>query len=156
MKWGLKGGISMDADSGPPRYVFWYYGGICHEDFTFIQIGSSYTVLYKKMWKIEVWFVIFNNFVEICKYVLFTWYCVWDIMSLLFSKNTLKYVDNYILRKPKTQFWKRFVVGKSRERKKKSWQRKPFKYFLSDCRRQQSVLWLAVPYAAHKQIQLKK
>ena len=69
MKWGLKGGISMDADSGPPRYVFWYYGGICHEDFTFIQIGSSYTVLYKKMWKIEVWFVIFNNFVKICKYL---------------------------------------------------------------------------------------
>ena len=74
---------------------------------------------------------------------------------------TLKYVGYHILRtpnilrKPKTQFWKRVVVGKSRERKK-SWQRKPFKYFLSDCRRQQSVLWLAVPYAAHKQIHRTK
>ena len=68
---------------------------------------------------------------------------------------TLKYVGYHILRKPKTQFWKREVVGKSREREK-SWQRKPFKYFLSDCRRQQSVLWLAVPYAAHKQIHITK
>ena len=32
---------------------------------------------------------------------------------------TLKYVGYHILRKPKTQFWKRVVVGKSREREKK-------------------------------------
>ena len=31
MKWGLKGGISVDADSGPPRYVLWCCGGICHQ-----------------------------------------------------------------------------------------------------------------------------
>ena len=30
MKWGLKGGISIDADSGPPRYVLWCCGGIWH------------------------------------------------------------------------------------------------------------------------------
>ena len=44
MKWGLKGGISIDADSGPPRYVLWYCGGICHQVFTFIQIGCGHTV----------------------------------------------------------------------------------------------------------------
>ena len=44
MKWGLKGAISNDADSGPPRYVLWCCGGICQEDFTFIQIGSGHTV----------------------------------------------------------------------------------------------------------------
>ena len=31
MKWGLKVGISIDADSGPPRYVLWCCGGICHQ-----------------------------------------------------------------------------------------------------------------------------
>ena len=44
MKWGLKGGISIDADSGPPRYVLWYCGGICHQPDTFIQIGFGHTV----------------------------------------------------------------------------------------------------------------
>ena len=44
MKWGLKGGISIDGDSGPPRYVLWCCGGICHEVLTFIQIGCGHTV----------------------------------------------------------------------------------------------------------------
>ena len=44
MKWGLKGGISIDADSGPPRYVLWCCGGIYHQQDTFIQIGSGHTV----------------------------------------------------------------------------------------------------------------
>ena len=44
MKWGLKGGISIYADSGPPRYVLWCCGGICHEVLTFIQIGCGHTV----------------------------------------------------------------------------------------------------------------
>ena len=35
-KWGLKGGISIDADSGPLRYVLWCCGSICHQLFTFI------------------------------------------------------------------------------------------------------------------------
>ena len=43
MKWGLKGGISIDADSGPPRYALWCCGGICHQPDTFIQIGSGHT-----------------------------------------------------------------------------------------------------------------
>ena len=43
MKWGLKGGISIDADSGPPRYVL---GGISQEFFAFIQIGSGHTVVH--------------------------------------------------------------------------------------------------------------
>ena len=41
---GLKGGISIDADSGPLRYVLWCCGGICHQPDTFIQIGSGHTV----------------------------------------------------------------------------------------------------------------
>ena len=43
MKWGLKGGISIDADSGPPRYVLSCCGGICCQPDTFIQIGSGHT-----------------------------------------------------------------------------------------------------------------
>ena len=43
MKWGLKEGISIDADSGPPRYVLWCSGGICHQVLTFIQIGCGHT-----------------------------------------------------------------------------------------------------------------
>ena len=41
MKWGLKGGISIDAGSCPPRYVLWCCGGICHQPDTFIQIVSA-------------------------------------------------------------------------------------------------------------------
>ena len=41
---GLKGGISIDADSGPPRYVLWCCGGICHQVLTFFQIGCGHTV----------------------------------------------------------------------------------------------------------------
>ena len=44
MKWGLKGGISIDADSGPPRYVLWCCGGICHQLLTFIKVGCDHTV----------------------------------------------------------------------------------------------------------------
>ena len=45
MKWGLKGGISIYANSGPPRYVLWCCGSICHEVLTFIQVGCGHTVL---------------------------------------------------------------------------------------------------------------
>ena len=34
---GLKGGISINADSGPPRYVLWCCGGICHQLLTFFS-----------------------------------------------------------------------------------------------------------------------
>ena len=40
----LKGGISIYADFGPPRYVLWCCGGICHEVLTFFQIGCGHTV----------------------------------------------------------------------------------------------------------------
>ena len=46
MKGGLKGGISIDADCGPPRYDLWCCGGICHEVLSFIQIGYGHTVTY--------------------------------------------------------------------------------------------------------------
>ena len=44
MKWGLKDGISIYADSEPPRYVLWCCGCISHEVLTFIQIGCCHTV----------------------------------------------------------------------------------------------------------------
>jgi hypothetical protein len=44
MKCGLKEVISIDADSGPPRYEIWWCGGICHQPDTFIQIGSGHNV----------------------------------------------------------------------------------------------------------------
>ena len=40
----LKGGISIYADFGPPRYALWCCGGICHELLTFFQIGCGHTV----------------------------------------------------------------------------------------------------------------
>ena len=46
MKWGLKGGISIDADSGPLRHVLWCCGSICHQLLTFIQICYGHTVVY--------------------------------------------------------------------------------------------------------------
>ena len=44
MKWGLKGGISNDTDSGPPGYVLWCSRSRSQDFFTFIQIGSGHTV----------------------------------------------------------------------------------------------------------------
>ena len=43
-KKGLKGGISFDSDSGPPRYVIWCCGVIGHQVLTFFQIGCGHTV----------------------------------------------------------------------------------------------------------------
>ena len=59
MKWGLKGGISIHADSGPPRYVLWCCGCICHELLTFIQIGCGHTVWLNMHRKVS-----FHNFVR--------------------------------------------------------------------------------------------
>ena len=55
---GLKGGISIDADSGPLGYVLWCCGSESWDFFTFIQICSSRTV-----WQIsaENDFRIFTN-----------------------------------------------------------------------------------------------
>ena len=47
MKWGLKGGISIDADSGPPRYVLWSCSVIFHYFLTFVQNGYGRTVISK-------------------------------------------------------------------------------------------------------------
>ena len=46
MKWGLKGEISIDADSGPLGYVLWCCGSIFQQLFTFIQIGSGHTCVW--------------------------------------------------------------------------------------------------------------
>ena len=71
MMWGLKGGISIDADSWPPRYVIWCCGGICHELLTFIQIGWGHTV-YAFIQKIlQNW--LSSKF--ICIIWCFTWLC---------------------------------------------------------------------------------
>ena len=40
----LKGGISIDADSGLLKYVVWCCGSICRQLLTFIQICSGHTV----------------------------------------------------------------------------------------------------------------
>ena len=45
MYWGLKGGISIDVYSVPPRYVLWCCGSIFHEVFISIQIGREHTVI---------------------------------------------------------------------------------------------------------------
>ena len=44
MKWGLKGVISIDTDSGPLGYVIWSFGSKSQDFFTFIQIGYGNTV----------------------------------------------------------------------------------------------------------------
>ena len=47
----LKGGISIYADFGSPRYVLWCYGGICHQVLTFFKIGCGHTVWPEKIWE---------------------------------------------------------------------------------------------------------
>ena len=51
----MKGGISIYAGFGPPRYVLWCCGGICHELLTFFQIGCGHTV---QKW--FIWITIFS------------------------------------------------------------------------------------------------
>ena len=46
MKWSLKGGISIDTDSGMLRYALWCCGRRSQDFFTFIQIVSNHTVSY--------------------------------------------------------------------------------------------------------------
>ena len=41
MKWGLKGGISIDTDSGPLGYVFWCCGSRSWEVLTFFRLGLA-------------------------------------------------------------------------------------------------------------------
>ena len=53
MKWGLKRGISIDADSGPPRYVLWCCGGICNQLLNFFNIGCGHTVC-EPFWSIQL------------------------------------------------------------------------------------------------------
>jgi len=48
VNFGLRGGILIDTDSGPLRYVLWCCGSICHQLFTFIQIGCSHNVKERK------------------------------------------------------------------------------------------------------------
>ena len=61
MKWGLKEGISIDADSGPPRYVLWCCGGICHQFLTFFQIGCGHTVCALRIMFLEPTFPLTNQ-----------------------------------------------------------------------------------------------
>ena len=44
MYWGLKEGISFEGDSGPFRSALGCCGSICHQIFSFIQIGPGHTV----------------------------------------------------------------------------------------------------------------
>ena len=46
-------GISIDADSGPLRYVLWCCGSICHQLLTFIQIDYGHTVWLN--WKVQIY-----------------------------------------------------------------------------------------------------
>ena len=70
MKWGLKGGISINADSGPPRYVLWCCGGIWLEVLTFIQIGCGHTV-YVHFSHLELNFQSFQSWWD----TLYCWKC---------------------------------------------------------------------------------
>ena len=47
----LKGGISVDADSGPLGYILWCCGGRSRDFFTFIQIGTVHTVAVEYDWQ---------------------------------------------------------------------------------------------------------
>jgi len=93
MKWGLKGGISIDADSGPPRYVLWCCGGICHQPDTFIQIGSGHTVQIHIM-SVSWHFISFTSLCQtvagICKYDLGL---VW---SVNFTNFLVKFLADFL------------------------------------------------------------
>ena len=49
-----KMGVSIDANSGPLRYVLWYCGSICHQLYTFIQIGESYCGALPFIWHLLI------------------------------------------------------------------------------------------------------
>ena len=59
MKWGLKGGISIYADSGTPRHVLWCCGGIFHQPDTFIKIGCGHSV------KGDIFYEIYFNYLSL-------------------------------------------------------------------------------------------
>ena len=92
---GLKGGISIDADSGPLKYVLWCNGGICHQPDTFIQIGSGHTVLWPLAKRVQNWIVDrctahdFTVFIECWVWVLLMQEKYWlTKVSLNFSPKT--------------------------------------------------------------------
>ena len=80
-KKGLKGGISIDADSGPPRYLLWCCDGICHQVLTFIQVGCGHTVPETKPWKASL-----GGFCKVCSWNNFSlvWWNNVDFFLLLF------------------------------------------------------------------------
>ena len=44
VNFGLRGGILIDTDSGPLRYVLWCCGSICHQLFTFCGLSAKWGV----------------------------------------------------------------------------------------------------------------
>ena len=63
MKWGLKGGISIDTDSGPLGYVLWCCGSRSQDFFTFIQIGPGHTMMqhfYYLVCPLDFWMIFFS------------------------------------------------------------------------------------------------
>ena len=111
MKWGLKGGISIDADSGPLRYVLWCWGNICHQLFTFMQIYSGHTVFPKR-----VCFLIF------CRFLYVPWSFSWIFFVGFFGERRRERVVN------KTYFYKDIcsytyfeLLSASQDRVKRPW-----------------------------------
>ena len=69
MKWCLKGGISIDTDSGP----LWCCGSRSQDFFTFIQIGSWHTVTSAHCLYYFIWDKIFG-----CTFQLYKIQIKWD------------------------------------------------------------------------------
>ena len=93
MMWGLKGGISINADSGPPRYVLWCCGSICHEVLTFIQFGCGHTVRLDKILTGEVRITKING--SKMNYNEFLCYLSTSPVGILSDQTTLKCLKNY-------------------------------------------------------------
>ena len=68
MKWGMKGGISIDINSRPLGYVLWFCGSRSQAFFTFIQIGSGHTVAWNRHLEYQdrrSWFLVLHDRAEI-------------------------------------------------------------------------------------------
>ena len=70
-----KGGISIDAGFGPPRYVLWCCDDICHQPDTFFKIGSGHTVnvensenqanqFWASLPKIQIYYTTYYNYIH--------------------------------------------------------------------------------------------
>ena len=119
MKWGLKGGISIDADSGPHRYVLWCCGEFVKK--TSLLFRLALAILWKETLNYPQ--TIFFGFEDVL-WILVTFKFIWATMhnfelwpSLTIEKHLAKIFCEQFNRK----FWCPTLVQMAKEKIIISW-----------------------------------